>query len=206
VEIYDIARDKWYRGAPMPTPRSWARAVVLNGKIYVIGGVGYGYRRDVEAYDPATNAWEKKSPLLPRERYLHAAVAYNGKIYVIGGDSWENGYQEIWDDVQEYDPVTDQWTRKAPMPAPATFLDAVVVDGRIYVFGNLSERDRCWVYDIGLDRWYKISSTHTHPVDGSESFVFWRGYIFRFGGGWWGPSSDVVESAQLSTPTESTEP
>jgi N-acetylneuraminic acid mutarotase len=206
VEIYDIAKDKWYRGAPMPTPRSWARAVVLNGKIYVIGGVGYGYRRDVEAYDPATNAWEKKSPLLPRERYLHAAVAYNGKIYVIGGDSWENGYQEIWDDVQEYDPVTDKWTRKAPMPAPATSLDAVVVDGRIYVFGNLSERDRCWVYDIGLDRWYKISSTHTHPVDGSESFVFWRGYIFRFGGGWWGPSSDVVESAQLSTPTESTEP
>jgi N-acetylneuraminic acid mutarotase len=197
VEIYDISSDTWATGKDMPTPRSWARAVALNGKIYIIGGVGYGYRRDVEVYDPATNTWEVKSPILPRERYLHAAVAYNGKIYVIGGDSWEYGYQEIWDDIQEYDLITDTWVKKSPMPAAATGLDAVVVDGKIYVFGGLPKSNVTWVYDIQSDRWEEIPSNHS-PESSSASFVFWNGYIFRFGGGGWGPTLNIVESTKLA--------
>jgi len=196
VEVYNIATNTWTTGASMPTPRSWMRAVVLNNKIYVIGGVGYDYSRDVEVYDPTTNTWEIKSPL-PRERYLHAAVAYNGKIYVIGGDSWEYGDDEVWDDIQEYNPITDSWTEKSPMPAPATGLDAVAINGRIYVLGGIPRSNTAWIYDINSDRWMEIPSNNTIPMDGSISVAFWNGYIFRFGGGGWGPTLDIVESAEV---------
>ncbi|MCS6862214.1 MAG: hypothetical protein NZT92_18065, partial [Abditibacteriales bacterium] len=149
VEIYDIATNTWSAGAPMPTPRSWMRAVVLNDKIYVLGGVGYGYLGDVEVYDPSTNTWLPRAASFSPERYLHAAVAYNGRIYIIGGDSWQRGYNEVWNDIQEYDPATNRWTRKTPMPSPASGLDAVVVDGKIYVLFDRSVR----IYDIASDRW-----------------------------------------------------
>jgi len=197
VQIYDISTNTWTKGKDMPTPRSWTRALVLDGKIYVIGGVGHGYRRDVEAYDPIKDTWEIKSPILPRERYLHAAIAYNGKIYVIGGDSWQYGYDEVWDDIQEYDPITDAWVKKSPMPAPASGLDAVVVDGKIYVFGGLPKPNTAWIYDIQSDKWEEIQSNHS-PKSSSASFVFWNGYIFRFGGGGWGPTLNIVESAKIA--------
>jgi hypothetical protein len=186
VEIYDIATNTWSMGAPMPTPRSWMRAVVLNNKIYVIGGVGYGYRRDVEIYDPATNTWRVASPFPGRERYLHAAVAYNGKIYVIGGDSWEYGYNEVWDDIWEYDPATDKWTRKTSMPSSISNIDAIAVGGKIYVFGHGILR----IYDIANDKWTELSDpTLRH----SFSVAYLDGYIYRFGGGGWGPNSNVTE-------------
>ncbi len=192
VEIYNIATNRWTTGASMPTPRSWARAVVLDNKIYVLGGVGYGYRGDVEVYDPATNTWETKASF-SRERYLHAAVAYNGKIYIIGGDSWEQGYNEVWDDIQEYDPSTNTWTRKTPMPSPANGLDAVAVNGKIYVLGGLGV---VRVYDIATDRWEEIPSNHTS--NGSLSVAFWNGYIYRLGGGGWGPTISTVEACDIS--------
>lgn len=192
VEIYDIATNTWSFGAPMPTPRSWMKAAVVDGKIYVIGGVGYGYRRDVEVYNPTTNSWEVRAPLPGRERYLHAVVAYKGKIYVIGGDSWGRGYNEIWDDIWEYDPATNTWTEKSRMPSPATDLDAVAVDGKIWVLGS---NRLCRVYDIEQDQWHEVNSNQN--PSGTFSLAFLNGYIYRFGGGGWGPTLNVTERAKI---------
>ena len=197
MEIYDISTNTWSFGPSMPTPRSWMKAVVLNNKIYVIGGVGCGYRRDVEIFDPATNTWEIGTPILPRERYLHAVISYNNKIYVIGGDSWENDYDEVWDDIQEYDPITDIWIKKKPMPAPASGLNTIAIDGKIYVFGGIPKKNTIWVYDINSDEWTEITSNNNVPVDGSEAIVYLDGYIYRIGGGGWGPTLNVAESVRV---------
>jgi N-acetylneuraminic acid mutarotase len=202
MEIYDISTNTWSFGPSMPTPRSWMKAVVLNNKIYVIGGVGYGYRRDVEIFDPATNTWEIGTPILPRERYLHAVISYNNKIYVIGGDSWENCYDEFWDDIQEYDPITNVWTKKKPMPAPANGLNAIAIDGKIYVFGGIPKKNTIWVYDINSDEWTEITSNNNVPVDGSEAIVYLDGYIYRIGGGGWGPTLNVFERTNISLTLE----
>ena len=44
--------------------------------------------------------------------------------------------------VEEYDPQTDRWVRKADMPTKRAFCSASVVDGKIYVMGGYETRDR----------------------------------------------------------------
>jgi N-acetylneuraminic acid mutarotase len=55
VEIYDPKNDKWIEGENMPTARISARSYpVLDGKIYIIGGVGsnLAFLSDVWEYTP----------------------------------------------------------------------------------------------------------------------------------------------------------
>src|SRR6516165_12655563 len=69
---YDPVSDQWKELAPMPTTRGAAAAGVVNGKIYVTGGVAslpgvnengihparaQNVLATVEEYDPATNSW-----------------------------------------------------------------------------------------------------------------------------------------------------
>lgn len=76
----------WTAKAAMPTARSGAAAVVVNGKVWVIGGAGLMGEPTaaVEVYDPATNSWTARPPL-KRARAFPAAGLLNGKITVVGG-------------------------------------------------------------------------------------------------------------------------
>jgi len=54
VEVYDPATDTWTTASDMPTGRFGPRTSVVDGKIYVIGGMGYWIRTaygTVEEYD-----------------------------------------------------------------------------------------------------------------------------------------------------------
>lgn len=123
---YDPAADSWKALAPMPTKRGAAAAAVANGKIYVVGGantlpgtdqVGIHPARPmnvvatVEEYDPATNSWRERRPMLVARNH-HAVASVGDKIYAIGGRIGSafisNGSNNI-DLVEMYDPATDMW-------------------------------------------------------------------------------------------------
>jgi hypothetical protein len=62
----------------------------------------------VEAYNPATDTWERKADL-PEFRALLSACAVGGKIYAIGGiPILVKVYQEGEKSVFEYNPANDQ--------------------------------------------------------------------------------------------------
>ncbi len=83
----------WTNGALMPTPRAYAAAVALGGKLWVIGGEERKGQasRAVEVYDPATDVWTKRAPLKTPRAYPAVAVvkdaAGKDKIVVAGGVS-----------------------------------------------------------------------------------------------------------------------
>ena len=58
VEMYDTIKNTWKFCAALKTPRSGACAVVLEGKIYVMGGT---HKRlalsSCEVYNPQTDEW-----------------------------------------------------------------------------------------------------------------------------------------------------
>jgi len=112
----------------------------------------------------AENSWETKASM-HFSRTGAGAAAVNGIVYVIGGSQKYNtsdtgfSYMSI-NSTEAYNPTTDTWVDKAPMPTPRDGLAIAVFQGKIYCFGgrnvskdysistNVNE-----VYDIETDSW-----------------------------------------------------
>ena len=114
-------------------------ATVLNGKIYVVGGIGLccAPYYTMEVYDPATNTWTLHT--MPFARNGPAVGAINGKLYVATGQpSWGgSGSPAVFtDELWEYDPVSDSWAEWAPIPTARYDPAAGVICGRLYVVGG----------------------------------------------------------------------
>ena len=137
---YDTKTDTWIAKANMPTARSWLSTSVVDGKIYAIGGArdykGTVLSR-VEEYDPATDTWTRKADM-PTARTCLSTSAVNGKIYAIGGTLGSSQWYQGLSTVEEYDPATDTWTKKADMPIPRTYISTCAVNDKIYAIGGIT--------------------------------------------------------------------
>jgi len=125
--------DTWGEVASMQQARCHLGAVVVEGKIYAIGGRSeLGVVGTVEVYDPVSNNWTYKTPM-PTPRWGFAAVCFMGKIYCIGGSV---DYTQFTDVVEVYDPATDSWENRTSMIVPRAGVPACHVNGQIYVMGG----------------------------------------------------------------------
>src|SRR2546422_11161880 len=70
---------------------------------------------------------------MPTARQEVAAAALEGRIFVIGGFG---ANAEAVATVEGYDPVTDRWEVRMPLPAPTHHLAAAVAGGRLFVAGG----------------------------------------------------------------------
>jgi len=82
---------KWLERAPLPEPLGHVSSLVLDGKIYCIGGqerhdTNPVDRSSVYAYDPIRDSWKQLASLPePRSHFEAGTFAHNGKIVVVGG-------------------------------------------------------------------------------------------------------------------------
>ncbi len=143
VLIYDTRSHAWSSAAPLPAPRGGHAAVLLGGRIHVIGG---GNSRstlaDHSEYDPVNNSWIDRAPL-SRSKGSPAAVAFDGKLYSIGGRSGTGDFG----DVEIYDPSSDSWSAGPPIEPRGT-AGAAVYCGRIYVFGGESQAKKSTLAEV----------------------------------------------------------
>ncbi|MDX2304431.1 MAG: kelch repeat-containing protein [Microscillaceae bacterium] len=104
--------------AGMPDARNHFGTVVLDGKLYTIGGqhghdagcVGLANPaadvNDVHVYDPATNQWTRLANFPHNESHIEPSTfTIDGKIYVVGGQSLGN-------EINVYDPIANTWTEQ----------------------------------------------------------------------------------------------
>jgi len=187
--------DVWTTRADMPTERWEHYTCVVDRKIYVIGGAGPVYQAlgTVEVYDPAADTWTEKSEMPTARQGLSTSVV-NGKIYAIGGGvSSSSAYSsvETFSTVEEYDPSTDTWTTKSPMPTARGWHSANVVDGKIYIIGGSQDTTPGYghvltveVYDPATDTWSQKGDMPGSRAAGSGSVVDGKIYLI---GGYGGP-------------------
>ncbi len=206
-EMYNPVANYWTPKASKPTGAANVGAAVLSDQIYVVGGMStsLGLLKTVEVYDPATDSWSSIAPLpVGLSGAAVAALrqgsgqAAGGKLYVFGGDSNSGDV----DTTYEYDPVTDTWTPKAPMPGgPRSYAAATALNGKIYVAGGWPELRTFEEYDPSTDTW--TSKALLLKGRQSPGLVSIGDYIYAIGGGsYWGAIGTVERydtSAGLST-------
>jgi len=190
VEEYNTTTDTWTKKADMPTARVIPSSVTVKGKIYTIGGTkldkpDYTGLPTVEVYDPTTDTWTRKADM-PTPRWALSASVVNGKIYAIGGCLRAPNVTVTTAAVEEYNPETDTWTKKADMPTtPRLYHSSSVVNGKIYVIGgtsNLGKNKFSFVeeYDPVTDTWTRKTDMPTARVWHCTSA--YGGKIYAFGG------------------------
>jgi serine/threonine protein kinase/N-acetylneuraminic acid mutarotase len=130
----------WITKAPMPTARESAAIGQINGIVYVAGGytAPWSFHRENEAYDPRSDKWITKAPMpTARETSGTNGAVVDGKMYVIGGNAGsEGGFGSCTNANEAYDPVSDRWAARAPMPTARCHVAAVALNGLIYVVGG----------------------------------------------------------------------
>lgn len=166
---YDTDARTWSRGPDLPGARGGGALVRVGRQLHFVGGTernGHTYLRDSPEHwvldlDGGTS-WRAAAPL-PNPRNHLGAVALNGLIYVIGGQHLGDEYGGNQDDVHVYDPATNTWTERAPLPSPIGHLSSstVVLDGRILVFGGVTQGQRkvatVLEFDPAQNRWSALT-------------------------------------------------
>ena len=131
VHVYDIATSTWGSAAPLPTASGGHAAVVLDGRIHVLGGgTSASTIADHVVYDPTTDSWTSAAPL-SRAKGSPAATVLDGRIWAVGGRSGSDDFG----DVEIYDPATDTWSAGPAIEARGN-AGAIAVCGTILVVGG----------------------------------------------------------------------
>src|SRR5262245_48310044 len=180
VSVYDTSTRTWSRAADLPSPRGGHAAVVVGGRIHVLGGGNsVSTLADHSVYDPATDRWSSAAPL-GRAKGSPAAVVFRGRSYAIGGRSGTSDYG----DVEVYDPASDKWTAGPSIPPRGT-AGAAVYGRSIYLFGGESQAAGRTLSDVLRLRptahaWEKVGRMPTARAFARA--VTYRGAVYVVGG------------------------
>jgi N-acetylneuraminic acid mutarotase len=208
VYEYDPAADKWTKKKPMPLLSHHVSFTEYNGRIYAFGGFRYPDSGPAAwvpidnawEYDPASDTWKALAPM-PTKRGSPVAVTVGNKMYVIGGATTPPGSSEpavhpqrphvSVSTVEEYDPATNTWRARSPMPTPRNHATAGVVNGKVYVIGGRvgaafisagsSNVDVVEEYDPAADNWGSARAKMPSARSAMASGVY-AGRIYVTGG------------------------
>jgi N-acetylneuraminic acid mutarotase len=185
----------------MPEARNELSAVVVNEKIYVIGGediaAGGSQKDTIVVYDSIADRWldEKIAPM-PQALDHTAAVVYNGRIYVVGGFIQ---HKIPSDKLYIYDINKNEWNEGKPLPSARGALTVEIINGTLYAVGGLNSSqiplDTNEAYDLESDTWTAKAPMPTARHHLSSAVV--DGKLFALGGRILGngvPSEDLDEA------------
>jgi N-acetylneuraminic acid mutarotase len=164
---YDTLTRSWLRVADYPGGNDVSAVTfVIGNNAYVCTG-GLAGSNEIWQYNQLTNVWIGKKHFPGGTRLGAVAIAANGKGYVGLGTNyeWTNTTLKLVDtrDWWEYDPITDDWTRKTDFPGTKrNYASAFAINTKGYVTtghhynANTSTDvyyNDLWQYDTKTDSW-----------------------------------------------------
>lgn len=165
--VLDLASVKqgWKAVAPMPEGGDHVSTVVIDGKIYSIGGehghaatreedASYIQHADLYRYDPATDQWTELADMpVGRSHAEGTTLEVNGKIIFMGG---KLNATDVSTSIDLYDPATDTWLNIGTLPVENQGGAAIYHDGKMYLsHGQISGPEftmhrKTWVGNVSL--------------------------------------------------------
>ncbi|CAO2653374.1 Nn.00g027850.m01.CDS01 [Neocucurbitaria sp. VM-36] len=205
MQFYFINNDTWTTKAPVPRALNHLNAAVVNGKIYVLGGLAETGEKlrtwravpDSWVYSPSTDSWEEVPGLPAGEARGSAAVGvYKHAIYLAGGlidtELFPGGKEHAVPIVSIFDTRTSTWlpvpdaTRN--IPESRDHAGAAVVGSKMYILGGrnggqLNVRDIVFVLDLrNLEGGWETGSARMPTPRGGVAAGVVGSKIFTFGG------------------------
>jgi hypothetical protein len=147
------------------------------------------------------NSWVEMAPMHVARGGLDLAVV-NGKIYAIGGSTQSFGGipgmgSGITGDVvgtnEQYDPATNTWTIKSPMPTPRAEFGIAVFQNKIYCIGGITNDGSTGVnevYDPTTDTW---TTKAPMPGGGDVQANVVNGKIYVLSGDSYGTANQIYD-------------
>lgn len=154
---YDVQNRQWLANkASRPFNGHHHSAEVLDGKLYLVGGLGGGSEGRLQIFDPLTNSWTTGASM-PWSGGSVSTAVIAGKLYAAGGIVSTFTVANC----ARYDPLTNTWTTLAAMPDGGRNHAAAGTDGqKLWVFGGrragnfpTNGYDSVMVYDPGSNTW-----------------------------------------------------
>lgn len=147
---YDPETNRWTSLTKAPTVRDHFSAVVIDNKLYCIGGRNTSIHEPdnfsaffgeinpyVDVYDFYTKKWQTLNEKLPVPTAAAATVCFDGHILYMGGESSQ---EKAHSETQCLDVKTGKWKKLDPLVIGRHGSHAVVYDGRIYVAAGSPNR------------------------------------------------------------------
>lgn len=171
--------EDWTLQSPMPTSRSEISSTVIDGRIFVAGGIGlFGTSNRFEMYDTETDSWESLAPL--PQKLNHVGLASDSEsIYLSGG--FTNAVQTNYADVlYRYDIAADTWSELTTLPENRAAHSMLFLDNQLHLIGGMGGVVDVLTYDLTEQTWLEESPFPSLPsardhhrvhYDGGRMFI-----------------------------------
>ncbi|MBL9208453.1 MAG: hypothetical protein JNN01_25445 [Opitutaceae bacterium] len=139
--------EAWSQPSAMtlPSARRSSAAAVVNGTIFLLGGLAGTWTDFASATSTVWSArpgeaWTVRAPLPGAARFNAAVGTVGERILVAGGCSAVDGKVVNLDDILAYDPRTDRWSTVGRLPMPLRGACGLADGDRLLVVGGYTDR------------------------------------------------------------------
>jgi N-acetylneuraminic acid mutarotase len=175
-EKYDPAADKWTALAGMPEARYWYGTAVVNGKIYVVCGNSTwngSAKSTVFEYNPSSNTWATKWPIVAGDANVGACWGYGSLIYCASGTGFHtyNTLSGAWSNMAN----TSMNNSNGPTPS------VVLVGSKAYVANSAYDQGNQFIsYDNSTGLWHELTPWPSRRI--RVTLAALNGRIYLLGG------------------------
>jgi N-acetylneuraminic acid mutarotase len=164
-----------------------SRALLGLGTVFAVASAAPAQPPRAQPPQPPQQ-WKMAAPLPKAIGEIEAATVA-GKIYVLSGLDNRPGVVAPVGYNWVYDPATNTWSDRKPMPVPAHHIMVATANDKIYVFGGFVRPpsilawqpiNRSWEYDPAKDSWTELAPMPTPRGAGTAVEV--GGKIYVIGG------------------------
>jgi N-acetylneuraminic acid mutarotase len=131
---YNLSTNQWLPANALST-RQFAgnhhAAEVIDGNLYLFGGLGSGSGGKVQIYNPITNVWSPGADM-PFAAGSSSSAIIDGQVYVAGGIIGSSTTTQF----AKYNPGTNSWTPLPPMPQGRNHAASATDGRRLFIFGG----------------------------------------------------------------------
>ncbi|XP_065861430.1 F-box/kelch-repeat protein SKIP11-like [Euphorbia lathyris] len=177
AEMYNSETQKWETLPSMNKPRKMCSAVFMDGKFYVVGGIGGSETKLLtcgEEYDLETKKWTEIPNMSPgrsgaaRENEMPAAAEAPPLVAVVNDEL----YAAVDMEVRKYDKERKSWFRVGTLPERAVSMngwglafracgDRLIVIGGPRTHGEGFIELNSWVPSEGPPQWDMLAQKHS---------------------------------------------